>query len=222
MRIFECDGITVIMEKKKVKRLNLTIKSDGIFLSVPTYVSYNEAEEFLKSRLEWIKKHRENMTQKKEIKYLSGDRISLLGKEYILNVFYSKRKKSGEIIGENIFIYAKNPDNFSERKKAFTDFCGDVLSNTVPEIFERYETLLGVKSSGVKFRAMKSRWGSCNVSTKEIHLNSFLAVHPYKCLEYVIMHELAHLIEPSHNERFKAVMSAFMPDWGERRKVLNE
>ena len=222
MRIFECDGIIVVMEKKNVKRLNLTIKSDGIFLSVPTYVSYNEAEDFLKSRLDWIKKHLENMPQKKEMKYLSGDKIFIFGKEYTLNVFYSKRKKSGEIIGENVFIYAKNPDDFAIRKKAFTDFCAKVLSENVPEIFERYETLLGVKASGVKFRAMKSRWGSCNVSTKEIHLNSFLAVHPYKCLEYVVMHELAHLIEPSHNERFKAVMTAFMPDWRERKKVLNE
>lgn len=222
MRIFEKDGITFIIEKKKVKRLSLSLKKDGNFVSVPTYVSYKEAEDFISDKIEWVKKHREETPIKKEEKYLSGDEVSILGKRYTLEIFFSSKKKKAEIINDKIFLYLKNPDDFSERQKAFYDFCKGILEEKVPDIIEFHEEKTGLSVSGVRYRVMKSRWGSCNIKTGEICLNTLLATHPEECLSYVILHEIIHIEEPSHNARFKALMTHYMPDWKERKAILNK
>lgn len=85
----------------------------------------------------------------------------------------------------------------------------------------KWEPLMGVRSSGFTIREMKTRWGSCTVSTGKIRLNLRLAAKPRECLEYVLVHELCHLLEPSHNQRFHALMDQFLPDWRERKKRLN-
>ncbi len=210
------------MEKKKVKRLSLVLKKDGNFVSVPFNVSYAEAEKFVSEKTEWVKKHRETIPIKKEEKYLSGDEVFILGKKFILEIFFSEKKKKAEIINGRIFLYVKNPEDYNERKKAFSDFCKDVLMKEVPDILKKHEELTGLSSSGVRYRTMKSRWGSCNVMTKEICLNTTLATHPIECLSYVIMHEIVHIAEPSHNARFKALMTHYMPDWKERKAILNK
>ena len=222
MRIFEKDGITFIMEKKKVKRLSLTLKKDGNFVSVPLSVSYAEAEKFVSEKTKWVKKHRETIPIKKEEKYLSGDEVFILGEKLILEIFFSEKKKKAEIINGRIFLYVKNPEDYDERKKAFSDFCKDILMKEVPDILREHEEKTGLSSSGVRYRTMKSRWGSCNVVTKEICLNTALATHPIECLSYVIMHEIIHISEPSHNARFKALMTHYMPDWKERKAILNK
>lgn len=86
---------------------------------------------------------------------------------------------------------------------------------------EKWEREMGVHASGWTLRDMKTRWGSCTVDTGRIRLNTRLVFYPEECLEYVIVHELCHLIEPSHNQRFRNYMSAFLPDWKERKKKLN-
>ena len=157
MRIFEKDGITFIIEKKKVKRLSLTLKKDGNFVSVPSYVSYKTAEEFISDKIEWVKKHRENSPVKKEEKFLSGDEVFVLGKKYNLEIFFSQKKKKAEIINDKIFLYVKNTDDFSEREKAFMDFCKDVLEEKVPEILKCHEEKTGLCVSKLRYRIMKSR-----------------------------------------------------------------
>lgn len=222
MRIFEKDGITFIMEKKQVRRLSLTLKKDCNFVSVPYSVSYAEAEKFISEKTEWVRKHRDKMPIKKEEKYLSGDEVFILGEKFVLEIFFSEKRKKAEIINGRIFLYVKNPSDYNERKKAFSDFCKDVLMKEVPSVLKEYEEKTGLSPSGVRYRNMKSRWGSCNVMTKEICLNTALAVHPEKCLSYVILHEIMHIEEPSHNARFKALMTHYMPDWKERKEVLNK
>lgn len=86
---------------------------------------------------------------------------------------------------------------------------------------QKWERIMGVHASGWILRDMKTRWGSCTVSTGRIRLNTRLVFYPEECLEYVIVHELCHLIEPSHNQRFKSCMTKFLPDWKERKKKLN-
>ena len=86
----------------------------------------------------------------------------------------------------------------------------------------KWEPLMGVRSSGFTIREMKTRWGSCTVSTGKIRLNLRLAAKPRECLEYVLVHELCHLLEPSHNQRFHALMDQFLPDWRGRKKRLNQ
>ena len=95
------------------------------------------------------------------------------------------------------------------------------MKRQVLEYAGKWERVMGVHASGWTLRDMKTRWGSCTVSTGRIRLNTRLVYYPEECLEYVIVHELCHLIEPSHNQRFKSCMTKFLPDWKERKKKLN-
>lgn len=95
------------------------------------------------------------------------------------------------------------------------------MRNKVLKYAGKWEKIMGVHATGWTLRDMKTRWGSCTVSTGRIRLNTRLIFYPEECLEYVIVHELCHLIEPSHNQQFKSCMTKFMPDWKERKRKLN-
>ena len=97
-----------------------------------------------------------------------------------------------------------------------------LLHAALPEIFSRWERVLGVKADFIGIKRMKSRWGSCNVRERRIWINLELARHPKELLEYVVVHELAHLIEASHNARFKRVLDAAMPEWRVRDRALQK
>lgn len=95
-----------------------------------------------------------------------------------------------------------------------------MMRRNVEKYVDRWEPVMGVHASAWTLRDMKTRWGSCSVVSGRIRLNKRLALYPEECLEYVIVHELCHLLEPSHNERFKTLMGSFLPDWKERKKRL--
>lgn len=96
----------------------------------------------------------------------------------------------------------------------------EAMRSNVEKYVDRWEPVMGVHASAWTLRDMKTRWGSCSVDSGRIRLNKRLALYPEDCLEYVIVHELCHLLEPSHNQRFKMLMGSFMPDWKERKKRL--
>ena len=96
----------------------------------------------------------------------------------------------------------------------------EVVSSFVPPLIEKWEPIMGVKAGELAYRNMRSRWGSCKPSTGRICINTRLALYPPECLEYVVVHELCHLLERGHGERFYALMDAFLPDWKERRAKL--
>ena len=95
------------------------------------------------------------------------------------------------------------------------------IRSEVPKLIERWEKRLGVKVERFFFQSMETRWGSCNPTASSIRLNTDLAKKPIQCLEYIVVHEMMHLLEPTHNARFIALMDRFMPQWQERRQLLN-
>jgi predicted metal-dependent hydrolase len=95
------------------------------------------------------------------------------------------------------------------------------LRNAVPPLIEKWQRLMGVRVERYFIQRMKTKWGSCNQRTKSIRLNTDLARKPRECLEYIVVHEMAHLLERTHNDRFVALMDRFMPKWQFRREILN-
>ena len=95
-----------------------------------------------------------------------------------------------------------------------------VVEAAVPLLLEKWEPVIGVRAKKLAYRNMKSRWGSCQPATGRVCINTRLALYPMECLEYVVVHELVHMLEPSHNARFKALMSEFLPDWKRRQQLL--
>lgn len=107
-----------------------------------------------------------------------------------------------------------------ERGTGVTQEQLDIMLRNVEKYVDKWEPVMGVHAAGWTLRDMKTRWGSCSVDSGRIRLNRRLALYPEACLEYVIVHELCHLLEPSHNKRFKQLMDSFLPDWKERKKQL--
>ena len=97
-----------------------------------------------------------------------------------------------------------------------------LVEAAVPLLLEKWEPVMGVRAKKLAYRDMKSRWGSCQPATGRICINTRLALYPMTCLEYVVVHELCHLLEPSHNARFKALVTRFLPDWKQRQKLLRQ
>lgn len=220
MRSVTLDGVEIVMEKKRVKNINISVKKGEVHISVPQYVSYSEAKDFAAQKLPWIKKSLErlkNTPDEKPAKVLSGDKVFVLGKEYTAEVFYSEKKKDAVLGSNTLFLYSKQ-DN---AMPALENYYRALLAQILPPLISGWEGYMGVASSGFRFRNMKTRWGVCNIKTHEICFNSSLASKDAKCIEYIVVHELCHLLEPSHNARFKSLMDGFLPDWRERKKLLN-
>jgi len=109
----------------------------------------------------------------------------------------------------------------AKRRDIIEDWYRQQVKAVTADLIGKWEPIIGVSVAGFYVRRMKTRWGSCNSEARTIRLNTDLAKKPRECLEYIIVHEMIHLLEPSHNERFQALMNQFMPDWEHRRQVLN-
>ncbi|MCP1103529.1 M48 family metallopeptidase [Aequitasia blattaphilus] len=133
-----------------------------------------------------------------------------------------KRKELEQIISEKEewIRRALSKSGKKEMPKDIGEEQVRVLKENTMHFVKYWEPIMGVHATGWSFRNMKTRWGSCTVSSGKIRINTRLSLYPLECLELIVVHELCHLIEPSHNERFKAYMTKFLPDWKKRNQLL--
>ncbi len=172
------DGIEFYLYRKRVKNLNIRVRSNGeVCVSAPLCMSLNSIEKFVASKSAWIAR---------------------VKKEYESSPAYQAERAS------------------DEEKKQWKE----VLSAVAPPLVEEWEAILGVNVKKLVYRNMKSRWGSCQPDTGRICLNTRLALYPPECLEYVVVHELCHLLVRGHGKDFHKLMDAVMPDWKSRRAAL--
>jgi predicted metal-dependent hydrolase len=120
-----------------------------------------------------------------------------------------------------MILRVRRKTSLKKRKAAIDAWYADEVQKDAPPLISKWESLIGVRSGPFSVRRMKTRWGSCNTFTKAIRLNSELAKKPRVCLEYVVIHELVHLLERRHNARFRKFMVQFMPGWKTHKKLLN-
>ena len=214
--------------KKQVKNFNLRVRRDGtIALSTPPSVSRGRAESFLLQNENFILSAqaywRTKATESSHGWSLChGGRLPILGREF--SVVVSEEPPFGVVLAEGMLrIHApsREPDRV---RNALRDWMGRRMEEWMPRLCEealcRMEQY-GVEMPTLKYRCMVSRWGSCCKATGEITFNKFLICVPPRCVEYVVCHELAHLVEANHSAAFYRVLSALMPDWRERREELS-
>jgi predicted metal-dependent hydrolase len=219
--------INVLVLRKSIKNIHLTVlpPNGAVRISVPFEISDDAIKMFIIKKYRWIKNHIEKFqnqeTQTKK-EFVSGESCYFKGKKYTLKVAYSKKPKIEIIDNENIYFFM--PKNYSEKQKQkfYENFLRMELKQELDVLVPKWEKIINVKSNEVRIKKMKTRWGSCNTAQKRIWINLELIKKPTKHLEYVIVHELVHLLEHSHNQRFKALMSRFMPKWIDYRKELNK
>lgn len=121
----------------------------------------------------------------------------------------------------HLFLRVRPGSDEGKRRAVVEKWYREQLNEAVPPLLARWQPLVGVSIERFSLRHMRTRWGSCNTKTRTIHLNTELAQKPPDCLEYIVVHELAHLLEPTHNARFIALMDRFMPEWKVYRTQLN-
>lgn len=232
MKIFVGD-IEVAVEKKKIKNMHIYIKPPcgEVLCTAPKYVSDKTIREFVLSKEDFIiqnvEKMRANPVTPNPL-YEDGDKIAVWGEIYTLFVkegtCYTMELKTADesVTDENTAVLTVRAGCTSEQKEHFMkEWYREELAERVNVLLPKWEAYTGLNCSSWQSKNMKTRWGSCNTGTKKIWLNVKLAEHPPECLEYVMLHELAHTRVPNHGTEFKAILNEYMPEWKEIRKRLN-
>ncbi|WP_133128508.1 M48 family metallopeptidase [Legionella nagasakiensis] len=222
--MIEMDGYSVELIRKRIKNINLRINTKGqVKVSVPMRCSDAEVYHFLQDRHEWIDRHRKrlNASQTHKIPQLtSGEQLFFLGKAYELQIYPDSNKKS--VVQDEQFIHChiKSGATIIDKRLLLKTWYRQQMKSTLPALIKKWEPLIGVQINDWGIKTMRTRWGSCNIRVKRIWLNSTLIQKPLECLEYVLVHEMVHLLEASHNKRFYQLMSTFMPEWLTHKKQL--
>ncbi len=217
-------NLTIELTRKRMKSIRMRLASDGtVKVSAPYGVPQAVVEGFVLAHRDWIERARRRSEASKPDPPCDGGRIMVWGVPYTIRMVDSgKRSKAAYIEGFELVVplsAAKaNAEGLEAACQAF--LAAEVKRALEGGIVDSLEARIGVHASGWRVRSMTSRWGSCQVVKRMITINSRLAHHPAHCLEYVVCHELCHLIEPSHNARFHALMDRFYPGWKAVRKEL--
>lgn len=226
-------GLTINLQFKLVKNITLRIKENGgIFLTAPVWMSVSEVQQFLESKEQWLRQKLQlvlQAQQKQEKKYsmgelpFDGQHVWLWGKRLPARFLLSGKKHGTyEVQADAVNFYYRIELN-NEAKCAFVEFFyKQELAGRGEQLLQAWEKKMGVRHTGLKVHRMKTRWGSCNVRTGSINLNTLLACWPEECLEYIVVHELAHLQEANHSPRFHAIVESYLPQWRERKKLLED
>ena len=223
----DVNGITVDVVRKKIKNLHLAVyPPDGrVRVAVPLRIHDDAVRMAVLTRLSWIKDKQakfQGQVRQSERDYISGESHYFMGQRYLLDVIAVNTKPRVMIKNHTTLEMHVLPTMAREEKeKLLYAWYRISLKNILPAMIEKWEGVIGesVKSWGIK--RMKTRWGTCNPTARRIWLNLELAKKPLHCLEYVVVHEIVHLLERTHNDRFKGFMSSFMPPWRHYRAELN-
>ncbi len=223
----EVGGISVEVVRKDIKHLHLSVHppEGRVRVAAPLRLDQDAVRLAVVSRLEWIRRKREAfLKQERETRreFVSGESHYFEGRRYRLDVVES-RGRTGVRLRGNAWIEMRiRPGAGRDAREALLyAWYRARLREHIPAWAAKWEPRLGVKVADWRIRRMKTRWGTCNVTARRIWLNSELAKKPLPCIEYVVVHEMAHLVEPSHNDRFWAILDRWLPQWRLRADELN-
>ena len=223
----EISGIAVQVNRKKIKNIHLSVlpPEGRVRLSVPIETSEQAIRLAVINKLAWIKVQQSDFRlqpRQSSREMVSGESHYLWGQCYRLAVTESSGKHAVIVKGDSkIELVVSKNTSIDNRLKLLNDLYRQKMNDSIVKLLPLWQQKLNVESHSVSMRKMKTKWGSCNIQAKKIWLNLELAKKPPECMEYILVHELVHLIERHHNERFRKIMDKHMPDWRERKNLLN-
>lgn len=223
----EIANVQIDVVRKDIKNMHLAVypPNGRIRLAVPNRTDDEVLRLFAISKLGWIKKHVKNFQeQARETPrdYVSGESHYFQGHRYLLEVKTHNGRNKVEVKGNSKLLMKVAPNTSKDAKaKVLKEWYRKELKSQIPPLLEKWEKVVGVEVSDWGVKQMKTKWGACNTEAKRIWLNLELAKKPKVCLEYILVHELVHLHERNHNDRFIALMDQFMPKWRLHRNELN-
>jgi len=222
----ELDGIEIDVVRKDIRTIRLSVHPpDGtVRLSAPLRMDPDVIRAFAVSKLDWIRRHQWRIraeVREPPREFVDRENHPVWGTRRLLKVVERDAAPRVEL-RQDVLVLQVRPGTDTARRRAIMDrWYGGLLKEAAPPLLELWEPRIGVKAKRLDARRMKTKWGSCNCRAACIRLNTELARMPRECLEYVLVHELVHLLEPSHGPRFRSLMDRFLPEWKERRKRLS-
>ena len=220
-------NIDIDVIRKNIKNIYLSVyPPDGrVRLAVPEKMNDEAIRIFIVSKLAWITKQRKKfITQERqtERKFISGESHYYFGTRYLLNIVETTGKQHAELRNNKyIDLYVRPESSAGKRGKILSDWYRQSLKKVIPDCIKKWEEIMGVTVNDWGVKLMKTKWGTCNVRDKRIWINLELVKKNPQCLEYIIVHEMVHILERHHNEKFKAYMDKFLPNWKNIKDELN-
>jgi predicted metal-dependent hydrolase len=222
----ELGGIVVDVLKKDIKNVHLSVHppTGKVRISAPLRMNSDTIRVFAISKLHWIRQQQKKLrAQERETprEYLDRESHYLWGKRYLLKVIEKDAAPTVELRHSTLLLRIRSGSSDEKKRAVLDGWYREQLREAIPPLVAKWERLMGVKVEMFFVQRMKTKWGSCNPRSQAIRLNSELAKKPPECLEYIVVHEMVHLLEPTHNRGFVALIDHFMPKWQFYRDTLN-
>jgi predicted metal-dependent hydrolase len=222
----ELGGVVIALTRKAVKHVHLTVHppTGRVTLVAPLGTRPEVARAYAISKLDWIRRQRSQLAQQAREtprQFVERESHWVWGRRYLLSIAEAEAKPGVRLTHRRLALQVRPGATAKQRAEVLHTWHKTQLHAVVPELIAQWERRLDVQVSGYFLQRMKTKWGSCNPSRGHIRLNTELVKKPRDLLEYVVVHEMAHLLEPSHNERFVATLDCHWPQWREARAELN-
>ena len=220
-------GVRVAIVRKPIKNLHLGVypPHGRVRVAAPLRVSTEAVRLAVISRLGWIKRQQATFAaqpRQSQREMVRGESHYFLGQRYRLRVIEHHGANTVTLRNKAIIELSVRPQTtVSQRERVLQQWYRTELKALIPPLLEKWQPVLGVQVVAWGIKKMKTKWGSCNHTARRIWLNLELAKRPVQCLEYIVVHELVHLVERHHTERFRALMDQFLPQWRSRREELS-
>lgn len=222
----EFGDVHIVLTRKNVKHVHLTVHppTGRVTLVAPPTTRTEVARAYAITKLGWIREQRRKLhAQARETprKFVSRESHYVWGRRYLLNVSEVDEKPQVKLSPNKLTLRVRPGSSAEKRGDVLHEWHKAQLHEVLPDLIRKWERKLGVRVAGYYLQRMKTKWGSCNAEKRNIRLNTELVKKPKDLLEYVVVHEMAHLLVPSHGERFVAILDRHWPQWRESREELN-
>lgn len=212
---------------KDIKNVHLSVHppTGRVRIAAPHRMDMEAVRLFAISKLGWIKRQQRKLVEQQREsprEYLERESHYVWGRRYLLSVCEVDESPNIDLQHSRMEVRVRPGADAAKREQVIEDWYRTEVKTAAKELIRRWEPRIGVEVARLYVQRMKTRWGSCNSRARSVRLNTDLAKKPPECLEYVLVHEMIHIMEPTHNERFQALMARLMPDWEHRRRLLNE
>ncbi len=220
------NDITVEVVRKGIKNLHLGVypPHGRVRVAAPLAVSDDAVRLAVIGKLAWIKRQQakfEAQPRQSRREMVRGESHYFLGQRYRLRVIEHRAAGKVELRNAAIDLYVRPETSADQRVQVLQRWYREQLKAMMSPLLEKWQPVLGVQAADWGIKKMKTKWGACTIEARRIWINLELAKKPVQCLEYILAHELVHLLERHHNDRFQKLMDQFMPQWRLHREVLN-